>query len=180
MNEFLKHLPLKWIDALLALYNNSLSTETFPKDLTNIEVVMLHKKGDIEDSRNYRGISLINTVLKAFTSVILKRLEIWVKENDILPEAQAGFLKGRGCSDQIFVLDSSRELFRVRCKRRKLHLLFVDFARAFDSINHAKLWKKLNLIGVSPKLIRTLKSIYGQATMSIKTVNGYTRKYDVA
>ncbi len=78
------------------------------------------------------------------------------------------------------ILDSTREIFRSRRKRRKLHLLFVDFARAFDSINHAKLWKKLNLIGVPPKLIRTLKSIYGQATMSVRATNGHTRKFEVA
>ncbi len=103
-----------------------------------------------------------------------------MEDNGILPEVQAGFRKGRGCQDHIFALDSTREIFRSKCKKRKLHLLFVDFARAFDSINHAKLWKKLNLIGVSPKLIRTLKSIYDQATMSVRTSNGHSKKYDVA
>ncbi len=141
---------------------------------------MLHKKGDVTDPRNYRGISLINTILKTLTSIMLKRLESWVEDNGILPEAQAGFRRGRGCVDHVFALDSAREIFKSRCKRRKLHLLFVDFARAFDSINHAKLWQKLNIIGVSPKLIRVLKSIYDQATMSVRSPNGHTKKYDVA
>jgi len=179
-NEFLKNLPLKWSDALTTMFNTSISTEIFPKNLLNIEVVMLHKKGDTTDPRNYRGISLINTVLKTLTSVLLRRLETWVEDNNLLPEAQAGFRKGRGCTDHIFTLDATREIFRKRCKRRKLHLLFVDFARAFDSINHSKLWKKLNTLGISPKLIRVLKSIYDGATMSVRTVTGHTKKYEVA
>jgi len=179
-NEFLKFLPLKWIDTLTALFNSSISAEKFPRDLVNIEVVMLHKKGDVTDPINYRGISLINTILKTLTSILLKRLERWVEENKILPEAQAGFRKGRGCVDYVFTLDATREIFRTRCKNRKLHLLFVDFARAFDSINHDKLWNKLNTIGVSPKLIRILQSIYGGATMSVRASNGCTKKYEVA
>lgn len=54
----------------------------------------------------------------------------------------------------------------------------MDFARKFDSIT--KLWKKLNVIGVPSKLIRILKDIYEQATMTVRTANGYTKRYEVA
>ena len=154
-------------------------TESIPDHLADIEVVMLHKKGCKEDPKNYRGISLINTMLKLYTSMILKRLEKWVDNANILPEAQAGFRKKRGCVDHIFTIDSLRKIFHSKRRKRKLHMLYVDFARAFDSVPHKKLWEKLNNIGVSPKIIRILSDMYAKARMKIRTKSGSTRCYDV-
>ena len=58
--------------------------------------------------------------------------------------------------------------------------MFVDFARAFDSIDHQKLWLKLYKLGVSPKLIRILSDIYSKASMKIRTVDGHTKKFPVS
>ena len=154
--------------------------ESVPSNLADIEIVMLYKKGCKEDPRNYRGISLINTLLKLYTSLILKRLEKWVTKAKILPESQAGFRKKRGCVDHIFTLDAIREIFKRKIKKRKLYLLFVDFARAFDSIPHKKLWAKLNKIGISPKIIRVLSEMYKKATMKVRTRSGSTKQFDVS
>ncbi|CAL8110658.1 unnamed protein product [Orchesella dallaii] len=179
-NEFLRALPITWINHVTLLFNSILTTEELPADLIDIEVVMIYKKGEPTDPRNYRGISLINTVLKIFTSIMLKRLETWVEDCNILPESQAGFRKKRGCVDHIFTLDALRQISKRRRRKRKLHLVFVDFARAFDSINHQKLWNRLNDIGVSSKFIRIFQDLYSKATMRVRTKSGHTKHFDVA
>ncbi|CAL8092847.1 unnamed protein product [Orchesella dallaii] len=179
-NEFLKSLPLSWLNVIKDLFNQIQSSENIPEDIIHIEVVMLFKKGDPADPRNYRGISLINTILKLFTSIMLARLEEWAEANELLPESQAGFRKKRGCTDHIFTLEAVRQISWRRMKKRKLHLLFVDFARAFDSINHKKLWSRLNAVGVSGKFIRIFRDMYSKATMRVRTLEGPSKRFEVA
>ncbi|CAL8129224.1 unnamed protein product [Orchesella dallaii] len=179
-NEFLKSLPMQFVQILKVLFNRIQAKECVPEDLVDIEVVMLYKKGDPSDPRNYRGISLINTIMKLFTSIMLARLEKWAESNDVLPESQAGFRKSRSCIDHVFTIEALRQISKRRMKKRKLHLLFVDFARAFDSINHKKLWGRLNDIGVSPKYIRIFRDMYNKATMRVRSQKEHTRRFDVA
>ncbi|CAL8100782.1 unnamed protein product [Orchesella dallaii] len=179
-NEFLKSLPPQFVNRLKLLFNSIQAKECVPEDLVDIEVVMLHKKGDPSEPRNYRGISLINTIMKLFTSIMLARLENWAESNAVLPESQAGFRKSRSCVDHVFTIEALRQISKRRMKKRKLHLLFVDFARAFDSINHKKLWSRLNDIGVSPKYIRIFRDMYNKATMRVRSEQNHTRRFDVA
>jgi hypothetical protein len=69
-------------------------------------LVPLFKEGSVEDTSNYRGISLISHVGKLFTSALNTRLMNWCKENSILTDAQFGFIPGYGTQDAIFALYS--------------------------------------------------------------------------
>ncbi|CAL8136950.1 unnamed protein product [Orchesella dallaii] len=179
-NEVLKSLPTHWLEVVMQLFNRIQANECFPEEMTDIEVVMLYKKGDPANPRNYRGISLINTILKLFSSIMLARLEKWAESSGVIPESQAGFRKKRGCADHIFTIEAIRQISRHRMKKRKLHLLFVDFARAFDSINHKKLWMRLNDVGVSAKFVRIFRDLYSKAAMRVRTREGASKRFDVA
>lgn len=125
-NEFLRALPVEGQQWLLDLYNDFLRTGNIPPGWSNSAIVMLHKKGNRTDPENYRPISLLNTTLKLFTQLLQNRLSSWAEEGNYLPEAQAGFRKGRNCDDQIFCL--SHLVNRALRKRGgKLFCLFVDF-----------------------------------------------------
>ena len=103
--EFFKFLPQKWKEYLLSLYNLIMIKEEIPVEWSTIETVMLFKKGERSNPANYRGISLLNVMLKIFTQMLLNRIQDY-SENNILPECQAGFRPGRGCADHIFTLSS--------------------------------------------------------------------------
>ncbi|KAI4465074.1 reverse transcriptase (rna-dependent dna polymerase) [Holotrichia oblita] len=120
---------------------------------------MIHKGGDKLDPANYRGISLINTVTKIFTTILHNRLSEWCEQYIILPEEQSGFRHNRGCIDNIYILISVVGL-NIMPKSSYLYAIFVDFKKAFDSIDHRKLWLKLYKIGVSGKNVRILKALY--------------------
>ena len=172
-NSVLKILPENWTEALTTLFNKIMVAEHVPENWADIELIPLYKKGETGDPGNYRGIALIKTITKLFTGVIEHRMYKWAEEQKLLPESQAGFRKHRSCSDQIFSLDGLIKL-HIRHPRRRVFVTFVDFKRAFDSVNHDFLWAKLNHLGVSGKIIRVLNSIYSKANFQVRTSDGHT------
>ena len=79
----------------------------------------------------------------------------------------------RGCMDNVFTLSSIIQI-KLKEKNGKLFALFVDFKAAFPSIYHDILWNKLGEIGISTKIVRILRDIYGKATVAIKNNMGCT------
>lgn len=107
----------------------------FPAAWSQILLTMLHNKGDKSSPANYRSIALLTTLFELFTSVILNRLLVYSDDEDIIPKYQNGFRTGRGCMDNIFVLNSVIQI-HLRLNGRKVFVAFIDFKHAFDSINH--------------------------------------------
>jgi hypothetical protein len=94
----------KATDLLLIALNQILDGEKIPDTWRITELIVLYKgKGAIDDPNSYRGISLSQSVVKIFETIIAKRLYRWAEENNILPPNQAGFRKGYATLDQIFV-----------------------------------------------------------------------------
>lgn len=175
-NEFYKALPIKWLWHITRLYNKALTTNIIPAEWTKSELIMIHKKGDVLDPGNYRGIALTNSIAKIFTSILARRISDWCEQAGIFPESQAGFRRDRGCEDDVFVLQAKVTAALSRPKG-KLFVAFVDLKRAFDSINHGILWHKLYLAGISPQLIRTLQNFYQKACFRIKLGPGEESEY---
>jgi Reverse transcriptase (RNA-dependent DNA polymerase)/Endonuclease-reverse transcriptase len=175
-NEFYKNMPGVWKNHLVNLYNNTLHTEQVPTQWSEIETVTLFKKGDRSQPANYRGISLLNVILKVFTQLILYRIHEW--SESVLPEHQAGFRTRRSCVDHVFTLSSVVNL-SIQKKGKKLYVAFIDFQRAFDSVSHNKLWQQLIDLGLSAKLVRILQKIYFFARMKVRTADGYTKLFEV-
>ncbi|XP_055918588.1 uncharacterized protein LOC129950689 [Eupeodes corollae] len=92
----------------------------------------IYKKGSTTDPANYRGISFLNASYQIFTTVLQHRLNVWIRNNNLIGECQAGFRSGYSTVDHIFVLRSIAESFMN--KGAKLYALFVDFKSAFDSL----------------------------------------------
>jgi hypothetical protein len=88
---------------------------------------------------NYRGITLLNVVCKLLSTVLLKRINIYAEE--IMREYQCGFRSDRSTTDQIFTLRQTLE----KCHEHgiDLHLLFIDFKQAFDSVNSKEIYEAL-------------------------------------
>ena len=115
-------------------------------------------KGDINDPDNYRGINLLSCFGKLFTSILNDRLTTYINLNEMMSEAQAGFRKGYSKTDQIFTLKCIVEL--CLCQGRRLFCTFVDYSKAFDSINRATLWKKVFSYGITGKVIDVITNMY--------------------
>lgn len=81
-----------------------------------------------------------------FTSVLNNRILEWDNKYDILTDAQFGFRPGLSTVDAIFVLQSL--INKTLCNKIRLYRCFVDFQKAFDSINRCKLWDKIYKVGI--------------------------------
>ena len=156
-----------------------MSSQNIPDSWCKFEQILLYKKGDAKDPRNYRDITLMNTTLKIFTAIFANRVIDWSEERGILRECQAGFRKERGFEDNIFVFNAKIAIILGR-EKGKLITAFINFRRIFDSVVHAILWQKLFQMGLSSQFIRTLKKLYGEAKLKVKLGSGIvTEKIEV-
>ncbi|XP_011312286.1 uncharacterized protein [Fopius arisanus] len=177
-NEALKALTPFWVSRMLALFNRALDLGQIPESWSNIIMSMLFENGDRLDPTNYRGIALINTTTKLFTELLRKRLEPWSEARGILPEVQHGFRRGRSCTDAIFTFLSAVHL-QLRLGKREVYAVFIDFRRAFDSIPHNLLWRKLLGLGISSKIVRVLISVHSQANLQVRSRGLLSDKFEV-
>ena len=121
------------------------------------------KKGNPDHIRNYRPISLLPTISKCFSKVLYKRLQQQIEQKQDVE--QAGFRPGKSTIDQIHVLTLLIE--KTREYNLPLYLLFVDYEKAFDSVEHASLWRSLESASVHPSIISTLQEIQSKSTTTI-------------
>lgn len=88
---------------------------------------------------------------------------------------QAAFRKGKSCADHLFLFRTIVEAMKLR--KRTLHVCYVDFSKAFDSIPRAKLWDNLDSIGVPCGLVRTIQILHQNATVKIQVEGELTDKF---
>lgn len=174
-NDFYKHLSQHWHIYMLNLFNKILNEEKVPKSWLNVRLFHIYKKGEINNPGSYRGIALVNHIFKLFNQILYNRIAEYAEESGILPNSQAGFRRGRGCEENVFVL-SSLINNHLRLPRRRLYALFVDFKKAFDSVDHALLWERLFACGISGKIIRLLSFMYDNLHMLVEEGGETTRK----
>ena len=97
------------------------------------------KKSNAKECSNYCTIALISHASKVMFKILQARLQQYM--NRELPDVQAGFRKGRGARDQIanihWIIKKAREF------QKNIYFCFIDFAKAFDCVDHNKLWKIL-------------------------------------
>ena len=143
-------------DRLLQLLQDVWASKTVVKDWKDAVIVPIPKKGDLRECDNWRGISLLDVAGKVFARVIQERLQVIA--NDILPESQCGFRKGRGCTDMIF---AARQLVE-KCREHDdaLFVLFVDLRKAYDSVPRSALLNVLERCGVPPTMLSIIKSFH--------------------
>ncbi|UYV75015.1 hypothetical protein LAZ67_12002100 [Cordylochernes scorpioides] len=166
-NEIIKVLPDSYMGLLEQFYNRALIMGHYPTIWTKSIIHPIFKSGDKDNPSNYRGIALISNLSKLLTTILRSRLNEWVERRNVIPENQAGFRMGRSCVDLIFTLTTLIQL-SLRKKRGKLYVFFVDLRKAFDTVPHSLLWKKLTNLGVSYQFIHAIRNYYEQATVAVR------------
>ena len=139
--------------------------EKIPSRWLNAAVCLLYKnKGSRSDPNNYRGISLLSAAEKILSIIIHKRIATRAEKQ--LSEKQSGFRKGRSCRNAVFKL--LRKLESAWKNQQSLVVNFVDFSKAFDSIDWTTMWKVLAWQGCPTMIIDIMKRMYSDASLSIR------------
>ena len=164
---------------LCVLFNDIYNSGIFPDAWCDSIISPIHKSGSVDNPENYRAISLINCLCKFFMNILTIRLTDWAESNNVIDESQAGFRKGYGTIDNIFSLQSLIQKYLCR-SRGRFYCIFIDFKRAFDSIQHANLWDSLIRKGINHdcKFLTIFKSMYSQLKSCVKVKNGLTQYFN--
>ena len=152
---------------ITTIFNNILRTQKIPHEWKEAKIIILFKKGDRKDIKNYRPISLLSHMYKLFTRVLQKRMEKVLDSNQ--PREQAGFRKGFSTTDHLQTINQIIE----KCNEFNipLCLAFIDYEKAFDSIEHWAIFEALRDIGIHETYVNILKDIYTEATAKIHIEN---------
>ena len=116
------------------------------------QITPLHKKGNKTTASNFRPISLTSHVIKIFERVVREKLVNYLEENKIIHENQHGFRKNCSCLTQL--LSHTDKILEYCSKGAEVDTIYVDYAKAFDKIDHDILLKKLKLYGIDGKYHR--------------------------
>lgn len=155
-SEMVKNMGRKGVELLLKIYNRVWRDVTLPNDWRKALIMPIYKKGDRRDCSNYRGITLLSTVMKIFEGIIDRRIRTALA--DTLDDAQSGFRSGRSTQDHVFSIKQIAQ--KALQERKKVFLAFLDLEKAFDKVQTEILWKVLKKINMNTKLIQMIKEIY--------------------
>ena len=129
-------------------------TQQWPQDWKRSVFIQIPKKGSAKECSNYHTIALISHASKVMLKILQARLQQYV--NHELLDIQAGFRKGRGTRDQI--ANISWIIEKARGFQKNIYFCFIDYAKAFDCVDHNKLWKILKEMGIPDHLTCLLRT----------------------
>ena len=117
-------------------------------------------------------IALISHASKVMLKILQARLQ-----NRELPDVQAGFREGKGTRDQIpnihWIIEKARKF------QKNIYFYFIDYAKAFDGVDHNKLWKILKEIRIADHLTCLLRNLYAGQEATVRTGHGTTNWFQI-
>ncbi len=157
---------------VLNLMNEWYIQENIPEDVMQARVVLIFKKGDKEDLANYRPISLLNTFYKILAAIIQYRISIGIDK--YLQKTEYGFRGNRGTAEAIHFV--RRMVEKGESRQSNTHLVLFDREKAFDKIEHEKLFEALQRMNVPEKTIIMITLFYNNAQFCI-SMDGKNSKW---
>ena len=138
--------------------------------------IPITKKDSAKECSNHCTIAFISHASKVMLKILQARLQQYV--NHELPDVQGGFRKGRGTRDQIgnicWIIEKSREF-----QKKNIYFYFIDYAKAFDCVDHNKLWKILKEMGIADHLTCLLRNLYAGQKATVRTRHGTTDWFQI-
>ena len=149
--------------------------QQWPQDWKRSVFIPIPKKGNAKECSNYHTIALISHASEVMLKILQARLLQYV--NRELPDVSAGFRKGRGTRDQIanirWIMEKAREFLK------KVYFCFIDYTKAFDCVDHSKLWKIIQEMGIPDHLTFLLRNLYRGQEATVRTEHGTTDWFQI-
>ena len=150
-------------------------TQQWPQDWKRSVFISIPKKGNAKECSNYLTIALISHASKEMLKILQARLQQYM--NRELPDIQAGFRKDRGTRGQIanilWMIEKAKKF------QENIYFCFIDYAKAFDYVDHNKLWKILQKRGIPDHLTCLLRNLYAGQEATVRTGHGTTDWFQI-
>lgn len=157
---------------LCLIYNRSLREGTFPRAWKEALIVPIHKKNSKIKVEHYRPISILNTFAKLFEKLVFNSFYQCLSHS--IPEEQHGFLRGRSTITNLAVFVDS--VLNSMEQRRQVDVVYTDFEKAFDRVDHFILLRKLDHLGIHGDLLRWVKSYLSRRSQAV-VVGGFRSNF---
>ena len=162
-------------DILLDMCNASLMDRDTVEKWSLMNIIPVFKSGSVLDPNNYRGISLAPVAAKLYNRLILNRirpaLEPYMRPN------QNGFRPKRTTTAQVLAL--RRIIEEVRKNSLPSVMVFIDFKKAFDTINRQQMIKILAAYGIPNRLVQAISDMYKNTRARVQTPDGLTEEFQI-
>ncbi|CAB3996877.1 Hypothetical predicted protein [Paramuricea clavata] len=148
--RLMKELSREISTSLCSLFNMSLTTCRLPMEWKHANVIPIHKKDCVEPVTNYRPISLLPIISKVLERCVFNNIYPFVRV--LINNVQHGFLRNRSCITQL--LGILHDIGKNLDRNKQIDVLYLDFSKAFDSVDHDILLHKLQMHGINGTLLR--------------------------
>ena len=170
----MKPLGKAGVDLIRDLVDAIIHQGQIPSDWEDSYIVSLYKgKGDALSRGNYRGLKLIDQVMKVMERVVEQLIRKQVRIDDM----QFGFSPGKGTTDAIFIVRQLQEKHLAAGK--PLYLAFVDLEKAFDRVPREVIWWAMRKLGVGEWLVRVVQGMYANVRSRVRVGDGYSEEFTV-
>ncbi|BHF66187.1 hypothetical protein SprV_0200920300 [Sparganum proliferum] len=154
--KLLKELAAELAEPLCLLFQASLDEGRLPPEWKTAWISPIHKSGSRASANNYRPVSLTSICCKVMERIIKRELMRFLEQHHLLSNAQHGFRRGRSClTNLLYCLE---QWTRAIDEGNVVHVAYIDFKKAFDSVPHQLLLYKLSRIGVRGKLLKRIEN----------------------
>ena len=167
--RMLKELAEELALPLTTLFRKSIQQGKIPNQWKEAEVRPIFKKGDKSSPGNYRPVSLTSIICKIFEGFIRDTLYKHTTDNDLLSNDQYGFTKGRSCTTQLLV--TINDWLTKLDEDTPVDAIYLDLRKAFDTVPHKRLIKKLEGYGVGGNLLKWIEDFLSDRTQFV-SING--------
>lgn len=168
LNEVLKHSIVKISPILAKLFRHIETSGIFPTKWKTSFLVPLHKKGCKSDPDNYRGLAVGSNLAKLYTKCLNERLDKFTESRSLLSPNQFAFRKNFRTTDAGFTL-RSLVTHRKIAGNLPLYACFVDFSKAYDSVNRVALAYKLGTFGIKGPMLKLFMNMYNESRYILKS-----------
>ena len=140
-------------------------TQQWPQDWKRSVFIPIPKKGTAKECSNHCTIALTSQASKVMLKILQARLQQY--GNWELPYVQAGFRKG--IRTRYLIANIHWIIKKAREFQKNIYFCFIDYAKAFDCVDHNKLWKILKEMGIPDHLICLLRNLYAGQEVTVRT-----------
>ena len=156
------------VKLLHSVYQQIWKTQQWAQDWKRSVFIAVPKKGNAKECSNYRTIALISHASKVMLKILQARLQKYM--NFEPPDVEAEFRKDRGTRDHI--ANICWTIGKARKFQKNIYFCFIYYTKAFDCVDHNKLWKILQETGIPDCLTWLLRNLYAGQDATIRTGHG--------
>ena len=168
----LRSLSFELCTPLYYLFRQSLDTGTCPSLWKSADITPVYKKGDASLASNYRPISITPAICRLFERILADSINYHMHAHNLITDSQYGFVKGR--STELQLLNCTNIWIKSMDQKLFTDTVYIDLAKAFDTVSHTKLLHKLPCYGISGNILNWVSSFLNNRKQRVKIGNYFS------